>query len=289
MKNPYILYLKNWLNILIINLLCTFFAAQLNAQQFYHFEEFFDDTAFIMSKNIKAVTVRMPDLMADTTENEYLPLQKLCFNPFGKLAKYEFNLTTENRRKPYGYLENFYNNKAQCYRSYRFHRGKDERDSIREVILYEYDDAGKLLIESHHQMQIGEFNEYSINYEWFADSFRLQLAEENKMDSVRFDDKHRAVMFSQNGVIYYPFFDEKTGLRKGMRRFIRDDSSAEPIEISEVNYIYDAEKYLTRIETAGREVLYLYDSNGLPISSFTRDRASGKQIGWQVYYEYEFR
>jgi hypothetical protein len=289
MKNPTVLTLCKWTNFLIVNLLVLVVSSRLTAQQFYHFEEFFDDTAFIVAKNIKSVTVRMPDLMTDTTENEYLPLQKLCFNPFGKLAKYEFNLTPENRRKPYGFIENYYDEGAKCYRSYRFHRGKDERDSIREVILYEYDEQGRLTIESHHQMQIGEFNEYSINYEWFADSFRLQLAEENKMDSVRFDERHRAMMFSQNGVIYYPIYDEKTGLRQGMKRFIRDDSSEQPIEISEVAYLYDDANRLLRIETAGREVVYLYDFNGLPISSQTRDRASGKQIGWQVYYEYEFR
>ncbi len=289
MKNPnfFLLTLKNkWL---IISTLCLFFLSKTSAQQFYHFEEFFDDTAFIVSKNIKAVTVRMPDLMTDTTESEYLPLQRLCFNPFGKLAKYEFNLTPENRRKPFGFIENYYNEAARCFRSYRFHRGKDERDSIREVILYEYDEVGRLTIESHHQMQIGEYNEYSINYEWFDDTFRLQLAEENKMDSVRFDKRHRAIMFSQNGVIYYPFFDEKTGLRNRMKRFVRDESTEMPIEISELNYIYDDTKRLVRVETVGREVIFLYDFNGLPISSQIRDRASGKQIGWQVYYEYEFR
>lgn len=289
MKNPFILIVKRCLNLLIINVLFSLFSTQLKAQQFYHYEEFFDDTAFIVSKNIKSVTVRMPDLMSDTTELEYLPLQKLCFNPFGKLAKYEFNLTPEKQRKPFGFIENFYDASARCFRSYRFHRGKDERDSVREVILYEYDEGGRLTIESHHQMQIGEFNEYSINYEWFADTFRLQLAEENKMDSVRFDEQHRALMFSQNGIIYYPYFDEKTGLRQGMKRFIRDDSSESPIEISEMKYVYDDAKRLIRIETAGREVIYLYDFNGLPISSQSRDKVSGKQIGWQVNYEYEFR
>jgi hypothetical protein len=281
--------LKKCFKILTINILLLTGVPQLRAQQFYHFEEFFEDSAFIIAKNIKSVTVRMPDLMNDTTETEYLPLQKLCFNPFGKLAKYEFNLSPENRRKPFGYLENYYNEAARCFRSYRFHRGKDERDSIREVILYDYDEDGKLTVESHHQMQIGEYNEYSINYEWFADTFRLQLAEENKMDSVRFDEKHRAIMFSQNGVIYYPIFDEKTGVRNRMKRFVRDESTEKPIEISELNYIYDENKRLVRVETVGREVIFLYDFNGLPISSMIRDRASGKQIGWQVHYEYEFR
>jgi hypothetical protein len=281
--------LKKCIKILIINVLLITYVPQLMAQQFYHFEEFFEDSAFIIAKNIKSVTVRMPDLMTDTAETEYLPLQKLCFNPFGKLAKYEFNLSPEMRRKPFGFIENYYNEAARCFRSYRFHRGKDERDSIREVILYDYDEGGKLTIESHHQMQIGEYNEYSINYEWFADSFRLQLAEENKMDSVRFDEKHRAVMFSQNGVIYYPIFDEKTGSRTRMKRFVRDESTEKPIEISELTYIYDDNKQLLRVETVGREVIFLYDFNGLPISSTIRDRASGKQIGWQVQYEYEFR
>jgi hypothetical protein len=274
---------------LIINTLIMLSLPRITAQQYYHFEEFFEDTAFINAKNIKAVTVRMPDLVSDTTETEYLPLQKLCFNPYGKLAKYEFNLTPERKRKPFGFLENYYDKAARCFRSYRFHRGKDERDSIREVILYDYDEQGRLTIESHHQMQIGEFNEYSINYEWFADSFRLQLAEENKMDSVRFDERHRAVMFSQNGIVYYPVFDETTGTRIRMRRFVRDESSEKAIEISEVNYVYDDSKRLIRVETAGREVIFLYDFNGLPISSQMRDRTSGKQIGWQVYYEYEFR
>ncbi len=276
---------KTW----IVSAFLLFFSSKLAAQQYYHFEEFFEDTTFIVSKNIKAVTVRMPDLVNDTTETEYLPLQKLCFNPYGKLAKYEFNLTPERLRKPYGFIENFYNEAAHCFKSYRFHRGKDERDSIREVILYEYDDIGRLTIESHHQMQIGEYNEYSINYEWFADTFRLQLAEENKMDSVRFDERHRAVMFSQNGVIYYPLIDETTGLRQRMKRFVRDESTEKPIEISEVSYVYDASKRLIRVETSGREVIFLYDYNGLPISSQMRDKGSGKLIGWQVNYEYEFR
>jgi hypothetical protein len=289
MKNPYFRTSNQWLKLLIVNILLLFSLPTTYAQQFYHFEEFFEDTAFIVSKNIKSVTVRMPDLLTDTTESEYLPLQKLCFNPYGKLAKYEFNMTPENRRKPFGFIENFYNEAARCFRSYRYHRGKDERDSIREVILYEYDEIGRLTIESHHQMQIGEYNEYSINYEWFADSFRLQLAEENKMDSVKFDARHRAVMFSQNGVIYYPFFDDTTGLRNKMKRFVRDESTDKAIEISEVIYFYDDSKKLIRVETVGREVVFLYDFNGLPVSSQIRDKASGKQIGWQVYYDYEFR
>ncbi len=289
MKNFQLWTMHHTFKLLTFTILCAFIPTQLSAQQFYHFEEFYEDSAFIVAKNIKSVTVRMPDLMTDTTESEYLPLQKLCFNPYGKLAKYEFNLTPDNQRKPFGFIENFYNETARCFRSYRYHRGKDERDSIREVILYEYDEIGRLIIESHHQMQIGEYNEYSINYEWFADSFRLQLAEENRMDSVRFDPQRRAVMFSQNGVIYYPYFDEKTGLRQKMQRFVRDESTEKPIEISEVAYIYDDSRKLVRVETAGREVIFLYDYNGLPISSQMRDKTSGKQIGWQVYYEYEFR
>jgi hypothetical protein len=289
MKNPRFRAFWLFTNALIFNVLVLFLSPKVSAQQYYHFEEFFEDTAFINAKNIKAVTVRIPDLTSDTTESEYLPLQKLCFNPYGKLAKYEFNLTPDNRRKPFGFIENFYNESARCFRSYRYHRGKDIRDSIREVILYEYDELGRLTIESHHQMQIGEYNEYSINYEWFEDSFRLQLAEENKMDSVRFDARHRAIMFSQNGVVYYPIIDEATGLRARMKRFVRDESSEKPIEISEVIYIYDESKRLTRVETAGREVIFLYDFNGLPINSQMRDKASGKQIGWEVHYEYEFR
>jgi hypothetical protein len=289
MKNPKSWTFRQRAKSLIVIILCALNLPQVTAQQYYHFEEFFEDTAFIVSKNIKAVTVRMPALEADTMELEYLPLQKLCFNPYGKLAKYEFNLTAESRRKPFGFIENFYNEAARCFRSYRYHRGKDIRDSIREVILYEYDEVGRLTIESHHQMQIGEYNEYSINYEWFADSFRLQLAEENKMDSVRFDGQRRAVMFSQNGVVYYPIFDEQTGLRTRMKRFVKDESSEKPIEISEVTYIYDDSKKLTRVETAGREVIFLYDFNGLPINSQMRDKTTGKQIGWEVHYEYEFR
>ena len=46
---------------------------------------------------------------------------------------------------------------------------------------------------------------------------------------------------------------------------------------------------VARIEMTGREVVFLYDDRGLPISSYLRERASGKTLGYQIFYDYEFR
>ena len=279
---------QNVFKLLIVNVLCIIISVNIKAQQFYNFEEFFDDSSFILAHNILTVTAHIPELMQDTTQLEFLPYQKLCFNPYGKLGQYEYNLTYIPR-KPKGFVQHFYNKTARCFKSYRYNRADDGRDSLREVIAYDYDEVGKLVIEEHHQIYISEFNEYSINYEWFADTLRVQFAEGNKMDSMRLDNQKRIVMYSANGIINYPIYDEITGRRVRMKRFIMDDEAKAPSEISECVYIYTDEGRLLRIETTGRETIFLYNDRDLPISSQTRDRATGRQIGWQVFYEYEFR
>jgi hypothetical protein len=257
----------------------------LKAQQFYNFEEFFEDTAFIQSNGIKTVTLRIPNLTNDTS-SEALAVQRLCYNPYGKLGQYEYNLYTNQPHR--GYVEHFYNDGAQRFKSHSYKRGADGRDSLREVVVYHHDETGKVYLEEHHQIYISEFNEWTIGYEWFGDSLRVQYAPDSRIDSVRYDANRHIVEYTQSGWRYRNFYDNE-GKKTHMLRFFMTDEAKEGSEVGQYEYIYDNRGRLTRIETIGREIIFEYGDLGLPVSSYQRDRTTGKQLGFQVFFEYELR
>ena len=80
-----------------------FLSNSIKAQSFYNFDGFIADSAFVTNNKIKSVIIRIPSLLDDTANKEFLPFQKLCFNPFGKLATYEFDYS-EKKRKNLDYL-----------------------------------------------------------------------------------------------------------------------------------------------------------------------------------------
>lgn len=269
-----------------------FLSNSIKAQSFYNFDGFIADSAFVTNNKIKSVIIRIPSLLDDTANKEFLPFQKLCFNPFGKLATYEFDYS-EKKRENLDYLEYYYNDTTtRCYKSHRFRRPKDGpgtgKDSIREEIVYHYDEAGKLFFEEHHQIFISEFNEWTIGYEWYGDTLRVRYAENNKIDTVRFDEKGRLLEYTEGGKIYSINYDS-LGRRIKMPYFLLNKDLTKGKQIGEYRYVYDGRGTLERIESLGYELVFTNDFMGLPMSSQMLDRKTGKTIGWQVQYEYEFR
>ena len=268
------------------------FCNEIEAQSFYNFDSFLADSAFVTNNKIKSVIIRIPSLLDDTTSKDYLPFQKLCFNPFGKIATYEYDYS-ETKRVNEDYLEHYYNNTtSRCYKSHRFRRPKGGpgtgKDSIREEIIYHYDEEGKLFFEEHHQIFISEFNEWTVGYEWYGDTLRVRYAENNKIDTVRFNEKGLLSEYTEGGKIYSIFYDN-VGRRIKMPYFLLNKDLTKGTQIGEYSYIYDGRGKLERIETLGYELVFTNDFMGLPTSSQMRDRKTGQPIGWQVQYEYEFR
>jgi hypothetical protein len=268
----------------------------LKAQNFYNFDAFIADSAFVIKNKIKSLTIRIPTLLDDTTNKEFLPYQKLCFNPLGKLSTYEYDFSEKNRINE-DYIEHYYDEiSKKCQRSHRFRRPKGgagtSKDSIREEIIYKYDETGKLFFEEHHQIFMTEFNEWTVGYEWYGDTLRIRYAENNKIDTVRFDEKGRLSEYTDRNIMYKISYDS-TGKRSKMAYFlIHDDKDfGKNIgkQLGEYALFYDAKDNLERIETMGSEIVYTYDFMGLPLSSQMRDKKTGQLMGWRVMYDYEFR
>ena len=127
----------------------TLFLNSLYSQYFYNNEDFFSDSAFILKHNIKVVSIRIPELIADST-SDMAAYQRLCFNPFGKLAWFEYDSTENNIRRKY-YTWHFYDDNARRFKSRIFQRC-DFRDSLREEIQYNYDPTGRLYQQDHYQV-----------------------------------------------------------------------------------------------------------------------------------------
>ena len=260
----------------------------LKAQNFYNFEGFIADSAFVIANKVKSVTIRIPTLLDDTTNKEFIPFQKLCFNPFGKLATYEFDFS-EKKRVHLDYIEHYYNDTtARCYKSHRFRHAETGRDTLREEIVYHYDESAKLFFEEHHQLFITEFNEWTVGYEWYGDTLRIRYAENNKIDTMRFDTKGRISEYTDRDRMYKISYDS-LGRKSKMSYFLLNNDDAKNKKIGEYFFVYDLSGKLERIETMGHEIVFTYDFMGLPLSSQMRDRKTGKPLGWQVLYEYEYR
>lgn len=289
-----LIFSMNLTNKLIILQITGFllFMTHLKAQSFYNFDGFIADSAFVINNKIKSVTIRIPTLLDDTTNKEFIPFQKLNFNPFGKLATYEYDYS-EKKRENEDYLEHYYDSVTKhCTKSHRFRRPKGGpgtgKDTIREEIIYKYDETGKLFFEEHHQIYISEFNEWTVGYEWYGDTLRVRYAENNKIDTVRFDLNGRVSEYTDRGMLYQISYDS-LGRRSKIAYFLLSEKDNKAQRMGEYAMIYDLSGKLERIETGVHEIVFTYDFMGLPLSSQMRDRNSGRAIGWQVMYEYEYR
>jgi hypothetical protein len=282
----------NYKQIIFISLCFFFTFGNLKAQSFYNFDAFVTDSAFVINNKIKSITLRIPTLLDDTTNRDFLPYQKLCFNPYGKLSTYEYDFS-EQKRDNEDYIEHYYDEKTKrCHKSHRFRRPKGgagtSKDSIREEIVYKYDETGKLFFEEHHQIFMTEFNEWTVGYEWYGDTLRIRYAENNKIDTVRFDEIGRLMEYTDRNIMYKISYDS-TGKRSKMAYFLLNEDRTVGKQLGEYNLRYDATGKLEKIETDGSEIVFTYDFMGLPLSSQMRDRKTGQNMGWQVKYDYEYR
>ena len=269
--------------------LCLSFSIQtFKAQSFYNFDNFLSDSAFVLKNKIKSVTIRIPSLLDDSTNKEFIPYQKLGFNSKGKLAAYEFDYSEKNRVNK-DYIEHYYNDTtARCFKSHRYRRAITGKDTLREQIIYHYDEVGKLFFEEHHQVFISEFNEWTVGYEWYGDTLRIRYAENNKIDSTRFDEKGRVLAYTDRDRLYNIMYDS-IGRKAKMSYFLLNNDDTKGKKLGEYIFNYDMNGKLERIETAGHEIDFTYDFMGLPLSSQMRDKKTGQAIGWQVIYEYDYR
>lgn len=260
----------------------------LKAQSFYNFDDFIADSAFVIANKIKSVTIRMPTLLDDTTNKEFIPYQRICFNPFGKIATYEFDFS-EKKRVHIDYLEHYYNDTtARRYKSHRFRHAETGKDTLREEIIYHYDESAKLFFEEHHQLFITEFNEWTVGYEWYGDTLCIRYAENNKIDTVRYDLKGRVSEYTDRNRMYKITYDS-LGRKSKMTYFLLNNDNAKNKKIGEYTFVYDLKGKLERIETIGHEIVFTYDFMGLPLSSQMRDKRTGQPLGSQILYEYDYR
>lgn len=260
-------------------------ALPLNAQYYYHYEDFLNDSAFIVKNNIKVVNMRIPEIMGDTTQ-EYYPYQKFCFNPYGKLAWYEYDYVEHNNRRKYYYLH-YYNERAIRFKSRIFQRC-DGIDSLREEVRYLHDAKGRILHEDHYQIFIQSYNEWSYNYEWQGDSLKIKMDEHGILDSVRIDDKGREIQYTYNNMRCISDYDEK-GRRLVSRFFWQNAQITDEYKVDEVHYIYDSNDRIVRIETDSRIITFEYNAQGLPISSTGVSKFDGEKMAFTIHYDYEFR
>ncbi len=265
------------LNLLIFN--------RIQAQQLYHYEDFFNDSAFILKNNIKVVNIRIPELYGDSTK-EYYPYQKLCFNPYGKLAWYEYDFFEGNVRRKY-YSWHFYDENAQRTKSRIFQRC-DGRDSLREESQYFYDAKGRLYHEEHYQIFITAYREWTYNYDWQGDSLKIKMDDFENKDTARLDSEGREVEFVYNNIRYQIDYDKK-GKRNRARYFFLNDKITDEYKVDEVYYIYDKKDRLLRLETDSRVITFEYNVKGLPISSSGKSKFTGEKMGPRIYYDYELR
>jgi YD repeat-containing protein len=276
-------------HLFLLAAIIVFYTTSLKAQSFYNFDGFIADSAFVITNKVKSVTIRIPTLLDDSTNKEFIPFQKLCFNPFGKIATYEYDYSEKNRDN-IDYMEHYYNDTtARCYKSHRFRRAKmTGKDTLREEVVYHYDETAKLFFEEHHQLYISEFNEWTVGYEWYGDTLSIRYAENNKIDTTRFDAKGRISEYTDRNRLYKITYDS-LGRRSKMTYFLLNTDNAKHRKIGEYSFIYDLGGKLERIETAGHEIVFTYDFMGLPLSSQMRDRKTGQPLGSQIVYEYDYR
>lgn len=276
MKKPLLL------SILVFNL---FILNSLYSQNFYNYEDFFSDSAFILKNNIKVVTIRIPELMGDSA-SETPAYQRLCFNSYGKLTWFEFDSIDNNVRRKF-YTWHFYNDNAQRFKSRIFQRCEN-MDSLREEIQYHYESDGHLFEEKHYQIFIAAYRDWSFNYEWQGDSLCVKSDDFGNLDTLIYNQKKQPLNYTQEGWRYEVEYDTKN--RKSLvQYFKKEEGDPEETKVDDVHYLYDDRNRLHKIETSTRIISFIFNSDNLPISSITLDKFTGKRIGLQVFYDYELK
>jgi hypothetical protein len=272
--------------LLVSILLCNLFILKdLHSQYFYNYEDFLSDSSFILKNNIRVVNIRIPDLIGDTIV-EKPAYQKLCFNAYGKLTWFEFDSIDNNVRRKY-YTWHFYNDNAQRFKSRIFQRC-DGIDSLREEIQYHYTGKNRVIQEDHYQIYIAAYREWSFAFDWQGDTMSVRADDLGNLDTIRYNTDMLPTNFMQQGYRYEVEYDAKK--RKSLERYFKKvEGDTEETKVDDIHYFYDEQERLHKIETSTRTISFIFDSNNLPISSFTLDKSSGSKIGYQVFYDYEFK
>lgn len=269
-------------SILVFNL---FILNTLYSQYFYNHEDFLSDSSFILKNNIKVATIRIPELQGDSVI-ETPAYQRLCFNSFGKLTWFEFDSIDNNVRRKF-YTWHFYDDNALRFKSRIFQRC-DGIDSLREEIQYHYAAQGRLFQEDHYQIYIAAYREWSFSYEWQGDSMCIKADDLGNLDTLYYNKNVQPINYTQEGWRYEVDYDAKN--RKSQVRYFKtQEGDTEETKVDDVHYFYDELDRLYKIETSTRTISFIFDSNNLPTSSFTLDKLSGSRIGYQVFYDYEFK
>lgn len=257
----------------------------MKAQYFYHHEHYLNDTAFIIKNNIKVVNIRIPEIMGDTSAS-YHPYQKLCYNPYGKLAWYEYDYIEHNSRRKFYYLY-YYNDQALRFKSRIFQRC-DGIDSLREEVRYMYDGNKRLIREDHYQIFIQAYNEWAYSYYWEGDSLRIRSDELGGLDTTRLNTQGLETEYTYDNLRcqteYHP-----DGKRKSSIYYWKNPQDNEMVKNNEIHYFYDESDNLTRVETDDLIITYEYDDKGLPIMSSSVNKNGSMTKTYKIYYDYEFR
>jgi hypothetical protein len=276
MKKPLLVSILLF-NLLIFN--------NLYGQYFQNNEDFLTDSSFILKHNIKVVTIRIPDLQSDSVF-EKAAFQRLCFNPFGKLSWFEYDSIENNVRRKF-YTWHFYNDNAQRFKSRIFQRC-DGIDSLREEIQYQFTPLGQIIQEDHYQIFIASYRDWSFAYQWHGDTMCVKGDDLGNMDTIYYNKNLLPVNYTQEGFRYEVEYDEKN--RKSVvRYFKKTEGDSEETKVDDVQYFYDELDRLHKVETSTRTISFIFNGNNLPISSFTLDKLTGRKVGSQVFYDYEFK
>ncbi len=276
---------SNIRNFIFCCLLSIIYCQTTYGQQFYNYEEFFKSPEYIMRHKIKSVTMRVPTIQNDTSVDIYA-LQKLGFNPDGQLSWYEHDKQDRKGLKKY-YTWYFYDNKSRRYLSKLLERCNGQ-DSLRELSNYYYDESNHLIHEEHHQTYVLNYNDWVVDYEWLSDTVRVRHSEINKKDTTTFDNQGRITGFEENSWKYRIEYDEQGRLKRSSYYWLNAPITTDNL-IDQRIYHYNSEGNLERIESDAWEVVFQLDFSGLPMSSRVVDKASRKNLGWEMTYEYETR
>ena len=259
----------------------------LKGQKFYNYEDFIVDSTFVQRHNIKVITMRIPELEQDK-EHEHLASQRLCFNPQNKLAWYEHDSVRNNGIKKY-YTWHFYDDQSRLYRSRVFQKGADGIDSIREEIKYHYSPEGKMYEEYHYLIYTGSYHEWYLVYEWQGDSVRICSNEEDYIDTTHYNNKGLITQFVNNGWKYNLEYDD-TGRKTKVQYAQYDETTSKGRGLIDMmNYEYDTDGNLSKIVGFQNETIFTYNYDGLPLSSKIVNKSTGEKVGWEIFYDYEFR
>jgi YD repeat-containing protein len=271
----------------ILFLLTFLTAHDLIAQNFYNYEDFLADSAFIQRHNIKVLSIRVPELQSDPTR-EHLASQRLCFNPQGKMSWYEHDSVKNNVVRRY-YTWHFYDEQSRLFKSRVFQKGNNGVDSIREEVKYHFSPEGKMYEEYHTLIYTGSYHEWYLVYEWQGDSVRICSNEEDYQDTSYYNNKGLVTQFVKDGWKYTVEYNEQ-GKKSKMSYYQYDETTSKGEQLIDIfNYEYDDNGWLSKIVGTQNEVVYIYNATGLLQSSKIVKRSTGEKVGWEIFYEYEFR